>query len=345
MQKRPKPLSHVELRYLDIDIKRRQLAKVKERAKKRRRRRAFALILLLGSFLLGLSFQTGRLKGLSPSLKAISLNAISTQATLLWQNLSSMALFKNTQPENSEIVAISQASPSSSLAAPLLSKQSLVLREVKVVLQVGHLDADKHPDELAKLRISTGGEGYGLSEVRVNQEVAKIVQRQLERYGITVEIIPATVPLNLEADLFISLHADSTTDPRRRGYKSAHFQVTRNEKDALFKEIMDEVYLKASGLPDDSANISGDMNFYYAFNTQRYLHSLARDIPAIIMEMGYLSNSQDVVFLKDTKRPASAISEGILSFLYQQNLLSHLPYPMPYLTASSILEANSQASP
>ncbi|MEZ4607462.1 MAG: hypothetical protein R2865_11875 [Deinococcales bacterium] len=124
MQKRPKPLSHVELRYLDIDIKRRQLAKVKERAKKRRRRRAFALILLLGSFLLGLSFQTGRLKGLSPSLKAISLNAISTQATLLWQNLSSMALFKNTQPENSEIVAISQASPSSSLSTPLIKAES-----------------------------------------------------------------------------------------------------------------------------------------------------------------------------------------------------------------------------
>ena len=44
--------------------------------------------------------------------------------------------------------------------------------------------------------------------------------------------------------------------------------------------------------------------------------------PGIIVEMGYLSNSKDVIFLKDSKRPATAISKGIISYLLEQGYLT-----------------------
>jgi hypothetical protein len=186
---------------------------------------------------------------------------------------------------------------------------------VRVGLQIGHLEVGNHPEELANLRYSTGASVNGVNEVDVNFAVAEILRDMLVNEGVVVELLPATVPQDYKADLFVSLHADSSEDTKRRGYKSAVFRYERNDKDALLKQIIDENYFYFSGLPDDDTNVSGSMLEYYAFNHERFKHSVHPKTPAIIVEMGYLSNAEDLEFLEDPVNPAYALKIGILSYL------------------------------
>jgi N-acetylmuramoyl-L-alanine amidase len=186
---------------------------------------------------------------------------------------------------------------------------------VRVGLQVGHLEVSNHPEELANLRYSTGASVNGINEVDVNLSVAQLLRDMLQNEGITVDMLPATVPQNYKADLFISLHADSSEDVERRGYKSAVFRQERNKNDTLLKQMIDKNYFYFSGLPDDDNNVSGSMLEYYAFNDKRFQHAVSRKTPAIIVEMGYLSNTEDLDFMKDPVNPAYALKIGILSYL------------------------------
>ena len=207
---------------------------------------------------------------------------------------------------------------------------NITTRPVKIALQIGHLDVAKHPDELANLRQNTGGLARGVAEIDINKTVAAIVKKQLEYYGLKVELLPATVPPNYQADVFVSIHADSSTDKKRRGYKSAFALPERNTSDKLLKSLIDASFFNASGLPDDHINVSSNMTEYYAFNKSKFLHTIAKETPAVIIEMGYLSHEQDIIFLKDTKRPATALTEGILKFLNETGAISHLPYQPNY---------------
>lgn len=186
---------------------------------------------------------------------------------------------------------------------------------VHVGLQIGHLDVASHPDELEALRYNTGGFSEERSELELNQAVAYMLRDMLENQGIEVDILPATVPPKYRADAFIALHADSSPDPKRRGYKSAYFRQLRNKQDPILKAHVDQAYFYFSGLSDDDANVSGSMLEYYAFNYQRFKHSVARKTPAVIVEMGYISNETDWKFLRDSVQPAYALKMGILSYL------------------------------
>ncbi|MGL4611862.1 MAG: N-acetylmuramoyl-L-alanine amidase family protein [Trueperaceae bacterium] len=185
---------------------------------------------------------------------------------------------------------------------------------VRVGLQIGHLEVSNHPEELANLRYNTGASVNGINEVDVNLIVAQTLRDMLLRENIVVDLLPATVPKNYRADVFVSLHADSNEDSERRGYKSAVSRFERNDKDALLKQMIDEHYFYFSGLPDDDNNVSGSMLEYYAFN-KRFKHSIHRNTPAIIVEMGYLSNEDDLAYMEDPANPAYALKIGILSYL------------------------------
>lgn len=185
-------------------------------------------------------------------------------------------------------------------------------------IQVGHLDVINHPDELENLRYNTGGVAGERSELEVNKSVAYLLRDMLQAEGFLVDVLPATVPRNYRADVFISLHADSSPDLQRRGYKSAYYKYVRNHQDPILKTHIDKAYFYFSGLPDDDANVSGSMLEYYAFNRQRFKHSLAKRTPAILVEMGYISNDADWEFLKDPVNPAYALKMGILSYLEER---------------------------
>lgn len=197
------------------------------------------------------------------------------------------------------------------------SVRNRVLGPPRVGIQIGHLEAASHPQELASLRVSTGGVGNGVFEVDVNRMIAEALASRLQSRGISVELLPATVPAGYRADLVISIHADSSKDPHRRGYKSAIYREDRNHWDSRLKRIVDSWYLRGSGLPDDHRNVTGDMLEYYAFN-RAYRHSLARGTPALIVEVGYLSHAQDMRLLARPDRVAELLQNGIMEFLIER---------------------------
>lgn len=200
------------------------------------------------------------------------------------------------------------------LEAARIMTVNLLRGPVRVGIQVGHLDAINHPEEHRDLRWNFGGHANGVDELDINIAVAERLKSLLEAAGVTVELLPASVPAYYTADAVISVHADSVDDPARNGYKSAHFEPLRNSQDPLLKEHIDTVFLAGSGLRDDSVNTSSGMIRYYAFNP-RYRHSVNTRSPALLVELGYISNRADLRFLLDPGQPAALLAEGIIAFL------------------------------
>ncbi len=186
---------------------------------------------------------------------------------------------------------------------------------VRIGLQVGHLGAAEQPDELASLRTSTGGHWDGVDEVSVNLAVVEALAERLTVLGFEVDVLTATVPPAYRADALISVHADANPDTERRGYKSAHMRPARNALEPLLKLAIDRSVFLATELPDDDRNVSGNMLQYYAFNHRRFTHAAAARTPALLVELGYLSNEQDMELLRDPDLFAGAIARGIVDFL------------------------------
>ncbi len=188
---------------------------------------------------------------------------------------------------------------------------------VRIGLQVGHLEATAQPDELASLRTSTGAHAAGLNEVDVNEAIADALALRLRAHGYEVEVLPATIPIRYRADVVLSIHADASLDLERHGYKSAHFTPARNPREALLKLELDRAVLRSTSLADDDRNVSGNMLQYYAFNNRRFRHAVARRTPALLLEMGYLSNDDDRQVLMQPERMAKVLEAGVLRYLVE----------------------------
>ena len=201
-----------------------------------------------------------------------------------------------------------------------LEMRTLLLGPVRVGVQIGHLHAPDHPEEHARLRVSTGGEAHGWTELEINLAVADVLADILAEHGVAVDLLPASVPPRYRADVLVSLHADSSDDPERRGYKSAHFEPARTPQERALKALVDRSYLAATALPDDHENVSGNMLWYYAFDP-RYHHSVAPVTPSLLVEMGYISNRSDLAVLTRPEVPAAAIAEGLIAYLREAGRL------------------------
>ncbi len=218
----------------------------------------------------------------------------------------------------------------------------------RVGLQVGHWHAADLPDELRRLRGQTGAHAAGVSEAEVNLLVAEQVRALLTPLGIAVDLLPATIPPGYLAHAFVSLHADGATSSGVAGFKAARAEwrdrtwlfdwrrenpnttfsrdrwrdlwrrapiIERNPLDAALLQHVLHHYGAVTGLPR-SPHVSHNMTGYYAFNSRRYRHALSQDTPAVILEMGYLTNPFERRFLtRQPEVPARGVALGLLSFL------------------------------
>lgn len=198
---------------------------------------------------------------------------------------------------------------------------------VRVGLQIGHFDAADQPEELATLRASTGAHAGGVNEVDVNAAIVDALAKRLASHGFIVDVLGATIPPHYRADLVLAVHADANLDATRNGYKSAHFTPARNEREALLKLDVDRAVLLATTLGDDDRNVSGNMLEYYAFNHRRFRHAVARRTPALLVEMGYLSNPADLRLLLEPNRIAAVLEQGLLRYLHDVGRVDDAPAP------------------
>jgi N-acetylmuramoyl-L-alanine amidase len=160
-----------------------------------------------------------------------------------------------------------------------------------VGLQVGHWKANELPEELKRLRTSSGAFAGGYREADVNLDIAKRVAKLLESRGLIVDVLPATIPPGYDADAFVTIHADGSSSSKSRGFKLATPWRTSRAGQHLL-DVMTAEYAAATGLPRDYA-ITSNMRGYYAFSYRRHEHAIARTTPAVIVEMGFLTNAAD----------------------------------------------------
>src|SRR5688572_316427 len=146
------------------------------------------------------------------------------------------------------LAAAAAVPAAAALAAPSASPGSSVAGR-RVGLQAGHWRSSELPDELRRLRGNTGTSGGGVAEWELNLDVARRAARRLEAEGITVDVLPATVPPGYTADAFVAIHADGDAAGRLSGYKLA--RATRSqipEEDDRLLAAISETYAAATGL-------------------------------------------------------------------------------------------------
>lgn len=189
----------------------------------------------------------------------------------------------------------------------------------RVGLQVGHLRSNELPEELARLRTSTGTRWGGVTEAELNLDIVNRIKPLLEAEGVIVDVLPATVPPSYAADAFLAIHADGSANTAARGWKLA----TPWRASEASKQLMAAVaaaYGPATGLPEDVGGVTVNMKGYYAFNWRRHTHAISRYTPAIIVEMGFMTNAADrAVLFNQPDRVARGIAEGVLAYLRERD--------------------------
>lgn len=191
----------------------------------------------------------------------------------------------------------------------------------KIALQIGHLNSDKHPDELQNLRNNTGARYKDITETQVNENIALATANILKNSGVDVQILDAVVTPNYWADAFVAIHADGSDDVSKSGFKiSGPWRDFTEDSDKLAHFITLE-YEQNINMEWDS-NITTNMRGYYAFSWWKYKHSIHPMTTGVIVETGFLTNAHDRSIIVDQPElVASAIANGILNYLRDEGLI------------------------
>lgn len=218
---------------------------------------------------------------------------------------------------------------SSQLAAPPLKENYGANGKPRVGVQVGHWQAALLPSELAHLRTQTGGRGGGINEVDLVLDVARRVVSSLRAQGIEADLLPATVPPGYTADAFVAIHADANENSAPHGYKLARGRSSAipTTDDRLMDAIYDS-YGRATNFRRDQA-ITRNMTGYYAFSNRRRVYAISKVTPAVILELGYLTNPADLTFMLGNKdKLAQGIVGGVVNFLNTRPPLAQREKPI-----------------
>ncbi len=184
---------------------------------------------------------------------------------------------------------------------------------VRIALQVGHWRTEEAPRELSGLR-RNGANWNGLAEWEVNLEIARHTGAMLEELGYLVDILPAVVPPDYRAHLFIAIHADASNDPGARGYRVASPGRDATGRAPDFVDLLNRKYGEVTGIRR-LPTVTRRMRNYYAFNFRRYEHALHPMTIAVIIETGFLTNADDrKVIVSQPERVARGIVGAITEF-------------------------------
>jgi N-acetylmuramoyl-L-alanine amidase len=160
-----------------------------------------------------------------------------------------------------------------------------------------------------------GAMSGGLHEKDINLAVAVKVADLLEQRGIGVLLTRqqdrfieleerASIANRRNADLFVSIHSDSNPDRGRQGFTVF-----------VARAASPEAYRAATCIGQAMAATGSDS---HGVREADYKVLVNTSGPAVLVEIGYLSNVQDVARLRDSawqNRLAQAIATGILTYV------------------------------
>ena len=184
---------------------------------------------------------------------------------------------------------------------------------VRIALQVGHWRVEEAPRELSGLR-GNGTSWNGTHEREFNLEIARRTGAMLEELGYVVDILPAVVPPDYRAHLFLAIHADASNDRSARGYRVSAPRRDATGRAQDFVDLLHQTYGPATGIRR-LQDTTRRMRNYYAFNYRRYEHALHPMTIAAIIETGFLTNADDrAVIMNQPERAARGIVDAITAF-------------------------------
>ncbi len=148
-----------------------------------------------------------------------------------------------------------------------------------------------------------------ITEAQINARVAELTAQNLRSAGADVVILEEfDSRLNgLQADLLLSIHADSCIDAS--GYKAARYQnsVIGERADQLIN-CLDQHYATVTGLQHHPNTITHNMTDYHAFRV------IDPTTPAAILELGFLGGDQ-ALLVNHPEVAAQGITESIICFM------------------------------
>ena len=184
---------------------------------------------------------------------------------------------------------------------------------MRIALQVGHWRTEEAPRELSGLR-RNGASWNGTAEWEVNLEIARHAGALLEDLGYVVDILPAVVPPDYRAHLFIAIHADASNDPGATGYRVAAPSRDATGRASGFVDLLNRKYGQVTGIRR-LPTVTRRMRNYYAFNFRRYEHALHPMTIAVIIETGFLTSAADRgVIVSQPELVARGIVEAVTAF-------------------------------
>ncbi|MGM9987325.1 MAG: N-acetylmuramoyl-L-alanine amidase, partial [Bacillaceae bacterium] len=165
----------------------------------------------------------------------------------------------------------------------------------------------------------------GVLEKNITLNVARFAEPLLEKLGANVILTRTSdtyltlsertrIAEDIEADAFLSIHANSSTSDSANGletwyYSSGRAVMAASERDAKSKilaQMVQEELVAELGLTDRGIK---EGSFYVIANT--------RSMPSALTELGFVSNPKESLFIDDTavqKRMAQAITRGFIRF-------------------------------
>ena len=152
-----------------------------------------------------------------------------------------------------------------------------------------------------------------LLEVEVVAHIAELVRVELEDAGLDVLVLEEYDEQleNLDADLLLSLHADSCI--AASGFKAAYpLNSAILTTDMRLVACINTEYAAQTGLPLHSHSITHDMTYYHAFR------KVLPTTPTAILELGFLGGDGRLL-TQEPELAAAGIMESIFCFLQGQS--------------------------
>jgi N-acetylmuramoyl-L-alanine amidase len=208
-------------------------------------------------------------------------------------------------------------------------------KTIKVVIDAGHGG------------IFTGAQSAGIFEKNINLNIAKKIQSLSKEYNVEVimtretDVTPGSnelkesleyivaLPKNKNADLFISIHANSTqegTEGKSQTSKSGfQIYIPRNSSEVYegslkFGSVLSEVIKSDYAIEPELKQTRGDGG--------NILILRKATVPALLIECGYMDNPSDLKYLLDEKNQekiARDILDGIKKYGMQEKVISYNP--------------------
>lgn len=172
----------------------------------------------------------------------------------------------------------------------------------------------------------TRGVVSGLTEAELNLRVSLRLRSLLERAGVRVvmtrtetagtsigNVARARIANEIDAALFLRIHADGSTDPRARGTHTLHPALRAGWTDDVYSsskraaKVVQSHVVHALGFPDRGLRERSD---FTGFNWA--------DVPVVLVELGFMTNPTEDRLLATSayqRRAARGLCRGTLRFV------------------------------